>query len=89
MSSAYSGGSPSATWSFQSACASTSRIDAAQRVRALAHGKEITLFALTGWGQEHDRQRTREAGFDGHLLKPIDPAVLEKLLARPAPRGDS
>jgi signal transduction histidine kinase len=64
-------------------------IAAAQRVRALAHGKEITLVALTGWGQEHDRQRTREAGFDGHLLKPIDPAVLEKLLAEPAPRGDS
>ena len=56
-------------------------IDAAQRVRALPHGKDITLVALTGWGQEHDRQRTREAGFDGHLLKPIDPAVLEKLLA--------
>ena len=64
-------------------------IDAAQRVRALPRGKEITLVALTGWGQEHDRQRTREAGFDGHLLKPIDPVVLEKLLAEPAPRADS
>ena len=71
------------------ACPEWTGSTAAQRVRALAHGKEITLVALTGWGQEHDRQRTREAGFDGHLLKPIDPAVLEKLLAEPAPRGDS
>jgi signal transduction histidine kinase len=64
-------------------------IDAAQRVRALPHGNDITLIALTGWGQTHDRQRTRAAGFDGHLLKPIDPAVLERLLAAPAPRGDN
>ena len=44
--------------------------------------KEITLVALTGWGQTHDRERTRDAGFDGHLLKPIDPAVLEGCLPR-------
>ena len=58
-------------------------IDAARHVRALPHGKHITLIALTGWGQEHDHQRTREAGFDAHLLKPIDPVALDKLLAAP------
>jgi CheY-like chemotaxis protein len=63
-----------------------SGIDAATRVRALPHGNDITLVALTGWGQEDDRRRTREAGFDGHLLKPIDPAELARLLAAPPVR---
>jgi CheY-like chemotaxis protein len=34
------------------------------------------LIALTGWGQEEDRERSREAGFDAHLVKPVDPAEL-------------
>ena len=55
--------------------------DACRRIRALPGGKDIFLVALTGWGQEEDRQRSREAGFDEHLTKPADPAVLEKLLA--------
>jgi len=62
-------------------------IEAAKHIRALPHGKDITLVALTGWGQEQDFQRTREAGFDLHLLKPIDPDELDKLLAAPAGRG--
>jgi CheY-like chemotaxis protein len=37
--------------------------------------------ALTGWGQEEDRRRTREAGFDAHLVKPVDDATLLRLLA--------
>jgi CheY-like chemotaxis protein len=41
----------------------------------------VTIVALTGWGQEDDRRRTREAGFDLHLTKPVEPAVLERLLA--------
>lgn len=40
------------------------------------------LVALTGWGQEEDRQRTSEAGFDHHLTKPTDPEELEALLAK-------
>ena len=60
-------------------------IDAAKRLRKLPHGQEIKLVALTGWGQELDRQRTTAAGFDEHLLKPIDPAELARLLAAPAP----
>jgi CheY-like chemotaxis protein len=38
--------------------------------------------ALTGWGQEEDRRRSQEAGFDLHIVKPIEPAALQKLLAR-------
>jgi DNA-binding response OmpR family regulator len=39
------------------------------------------LIALTGWGQEEDRHRTAEAGFNQHMVKPVDPDVLMKLLA--------
>ena len=46
------------------------------------------LVALTGWGQEEDRQRSREAGFDAHMVKPVDHDVLLELLASlPAPRN--
>jgi CheY-like chemotaxis protein len=41
----------------------------------------MLLVALTGWGQEQDQQRTREAGFDLHLLKPINRDELDKVLA--------
>ena len=44
-------------------------------------GKNVVLVALTGWGQEDDRRRSREAGFDHHLVKPVDPQELERLLA--------
>jgi signal transduction histidine kinase/ActR/RegA family two-component response regulator len=52
-----------------------------KRIRAQSWGKSITLVALTGWGQEEDRRKSREAGFDHHLVKPLDHAVLMKLLA--------
>jgi DNA-binding response OmpR family regulator len=41
---------------------------------------DVTLIALTGWGQEKDRQRSRTAGFDYHLTKPANVSVLETLL---------
>ena len=44
-------------------------------------GSQIKLVALTGWGQEGDRRRAMEAGFDYHLTKPVDPGVLNDLLA--------
>jgi CheY-like chemotaxis protein/anti-sigma regulatory factor (Ser/Thr protein kinase) len=53
-----------------------------QRVRAQEWGKKTTLIALTGWGQEDDRRRTREAGFNGHLVKPVDVEQLMDLLGR-------
>ncbi|MGH6635956.1 MAG: hypothetical protein ACRED0_07420 [Gammaproteobacteria bacterium] len=39
------------------------------------------LVALTGWGQDEDRRKSREAGFEGHLVKPVDHGALTKLLA--------
>ncbi|RIK80601.1 MAG: hypothetical protein DCC68_10670 [Planctomycetota bacterium] len=43
-------------------------------------GKSIVLVALTGWGQEEDRQKSQDAGFDHHLVKPADHGVLARLL---------
>jgi PAS domain S-box-containing protein len=54
--------------------------EVAKHLRQLLAGKEIMLIALTGWGQETDRQRTREAGFDHHLVKPVEFQTLAKLL---------
>ena len=54
--------------------------DAARRIRQQPGGATMTLVALTGWGQEDDRRRSREAGFDHHLVKPVDPLELERLL---------
>jgi PAS domain S-box-containing protein len=55
--------------------------DACRRIREMDGGQKIVIIAQTGWGQEEDQSRTREAGFDGHLIKPADYDVLEKLLA--------
>jgi signal transduction histidine kinase/ActR/RegA family two-component response regulator len=52
----------------------------ARRLRA-ALGHRVTLVALTGYGQTDDRRRTAEAGFDAHLVKPVDPDVLTRALA--------
>jgi PAS domain S-box-containing protein len=49
--------------------------------RSLRRQTDMTLVALTGWGQETDRRRTAEAGFDHHLIKPVDPQMLNALLA--------
>jgi CheY-like chemotaxis protein len=43
--------------------------------------RNMVIVALTGWGQEHDKQRSLEAGFDAHLTKPVDFAAFEELLA--------
>jgi len=58
--------------------------EAARRIRQQEWGKGIMLVALTGWGQEEDRRRTAEAGFDVHLVKPVDYSALTKLLANSA-----
>jgi PAS domain S-box-containing protein len=55
--------------------------EAARRIRGEPWGRDICIIALTGWGQERDRVRSREAGCDGHLVKPVEPAALERLLA--------
>jgi len=56
----------------------------ARRIRALPGGKAMTLIALSGWGQAADLARSREAGIDEHLLKPVDPARLREVLERRA-----
>jgi PAS domain S-box-containing protein len=64
--------------------------EVARRVRAAPDGGDITLIALTGWGNDDDRRRSREAGIDHHLVKPVDLRVLEDLLAaRPEAPADA
>jgi PAS domain S-box-containing protein len=58
----------------------------AQRLREDPALKSVTLIAATGYGQEEDLRRSREVGFDQHLVKPIDPAELQRLLAELAGR---
>jgi len=52
-----------------------------RRIRAQDWGRDMRLVALTGWGADEDRQRTREAGFDHHLVKPVTAASLKEALA--------
>jgi PAS domain S-box-containing protein len=56
--------------------------DVARQLRALPEGHDVRLVALTGYGTEADREKTRAAGFDVHLAKPVDPHAVETLLAR-------
>ena len=53
----------------------------ASRIRAEAWGRDMLLVAVSGWGQQHDRERAGKAGFDVHLTKPADPAQLDAILA--------
>ena len=54
--------------------------DLAQRIRRVPQLRDVRLVALTGYGQADDRQRTREAGFDDHLVKPVEPQALRRVL---------
>ena len=56
--------------------------EVARRIRAHKWGKEMLLIAVTGWGQESDRQRSFAAGFDFHLVKPVDLEKLNQLLSK-------
>lgn len=59
--------------------------EAARQIRELMDGRTV-LVAVTGWGQEEDRRRSSEAGFDAHMVKPLDLDALTKLLAGLGPR---
>ena len=48
--------------------------EACRRIAQQPWGKEMVLVALTGWGQDEDRQQAQRAGFDHHLVKPVDHA---------------
>ena len=54
--------------------------EVARKIREKPWGQTMVLVALTGWGQEEDRRRSREAGFNHHLTKPVDPPELTRLL---------
>jgi CheY-like chemotaxis protein len=56
--------------------------DAAPLIRQQPECADVMLVALTGWGQEEDKRRSQEAGFDVHMVKPIDFDELQKLLSK-------
>jgi len=60
--------------------------EAARVIRSKPWGQGVMLIAQTGWGQDEDRRRTKAAGFDMHLTKPLDPVALLQILAT-LPRG--
>ncbi|MGQ0540176.1 MAG: response regulator [Gemmatimonadaceae bacterium] len=57
------------------------RYDACSAVRQQPWGKKNVIIALTGWGQDADRRKANETGFDGHLVKPVEYRALMRLLA--------
>ncbi len=60
-------------------------LEVARRLRQRPEFERTLLVAVTGWGQEADRRQSERAGFNRHLVKPVDPAELQNLLADPAP----
>ena len=59
--------------------------DVCRRARESGWGRAMRIFALTGWGQDEDLRRTNEAGFDGHLVKPVEFDELLALLGASPP----
>jgi CheY-like chemotaxis protein len=60
----------------------TDGYEACRQLRLLPSQKRLVIVAVTGWGQPQDKQRALDAGFDAHLVKPVDPAILTHVLAR-------
>jgi PAS domain S-box-containing protein len=63
-------------------------LEATRRLRKTEWGRRAAIVALTGWGQEADKRRSHEAGVDDHLVKPVDPEALEKVLAAMPARSE-
>jgi two-component system CheB/CheR fusion protein len=55
--------------------------EVAKRLRTFPETREVLLIALTGYGREEDRARSKAAGFDHHLVKPVEPEALNVLIA--------
>lgn len=55
--------------------------EVAQRIRQSSWGASMFLIAVTGWGQDEDRQRSTQVGLNVHMVKPVEPSALEKLLS--------
>ena len=62
--------------------------EACRRIRQQPWGKDVVMVALTGWGQEEDRRQSRDAGFDAHMVKPVDHDALLQFLAALPSRGN-
>ena len=60
--------------------------EACRRIREQPWSKGMVIVALTGWGQDEDRRRSAEAGFNHHMVKPVEVDALEKVLATPNAR---
>ncbi len=58
----------------------------ARIIRRAPHGRDITLVAVTGWGQDNDKAQATEAGFNHHFTKPVEPDAITALLARTVTR---
>ncbi len=58
-------------------------------IREKGWGKQMTIIALTGWGQDQDRMRSKEVGIDHHLVKPVDAETIRRLLASPKMRANT
>ena len=64
--------------------------EAARQIRSHDPHSPVLLVAVTGWGQEEDRRRSKEAGFHHHLVKPVDLATLERIFeSAPSKNGDA
>ena len=63
--------------------------DVARRIRALPWSRTPLLIAVSGWGRDEDRDQTRKAGFDHHLIKPVDPDVLVQIIREAAARASA
>ena len=63
--------------------------EAARKIREQPWGQTMVLVALTGWGQDEDRQKSKEAGFNGHIVKPVELTALMKLLTELQPTAGS
>jgi PAS domain S-box-containing protein len=61
--------------------------EACRKIREQSWGKDMFVIAVTGWGQDEDRRRSRDAGFNHHMVKPVDVAALEKVLAEAKTRS--
>jgi CheY-like chemotaxis protein len=60
--------------------------DAWARIRPRPWARDVFVVALTGWGQDEDKERSKAAGFDRHLVKPVEPTMLERMILALPPR---
>ncbi len=62
--------------------------EACSAIRATDHGKHMHIIAVSGWGQEEDRKKSHEAGFDGHVVKPMEKTTMARVIAEAKRHGE-